>query len=364
MKIINNHQVCNGCKYSSLHYCNYYNEECLSIRLQNQRYQLACLSCQKNDSYTFGLPILCEHQNNNIAYFRLPGLQNLDSIKTFIKMKEYYPEVFYDNRIIMAIYDSFPGTIWNGRQANFQDKNYSVEELITLRDTLEQLNLQLNITWNNHLIEENDLTDKFCNIITEIFHNGKHSITVASPVLFQYLKNNYPNYIYYQSVISNEHNLDNTNNYDMIVLNRKLNNNWNYLNMIPMEKRHTIELLCNDTCTPFCNRLYHYTLDNEYILNRKNPDDYIYDYCSIDHDFTYFNNERWPLTINPNMVDDYLNAGFSHFKLCGRNDPEPIFILKMIQYLVKPQYHMDVFSWAINKIITTEVIYKSSIKGG
>jgi len=55
----------------------------------------------------------------------------------------------------------------------------------------------MNLTWNNHLVSGTDVYDRFCNAITKVFHNGKHSITVASPELFNYLKEKYPNFTYY-----------------------------------------------------------------------------------------------------------------------------------------------------------------------
>lgn len=360
MKIVQNQKICNGCRFSSLHYCQKFNETCLSVRLNQERYQLICKSCNLNDSYEFGLPQTLT-PISPIGKFRLPGLDNITIIESLVKMKECYPEVFYQNREISAVYDSFSGAIWNGRQANFQGKIYSVEELIDLRDYIESLGISLNLTWNNHLISGIDIYDKFCNIITEAFHNGKHSITVASLELFNYLKQTYPNYTYYQSAITASNDIDfikHDNRFDYYVLNRTINNNWDKLLTIPKEERKSIELLCNDFCTPFCNRMVHYNLDNKLILNRSNPDDYIGKYCTIDHDFMYFNNERWDITILPQQIDDYISRGFYNFKLSSRGDLPPIMALKSIQYLVKPEYMMDSFVWAMNGITTSETIFK------
>lgn len=359
MKIIKNQQVCNGCKFSSLHYCSKFNQTCLSVKFDNCRYQLVCDECKQNDSFTFGFPEVKEYTGPQ-GLFRVPGLKNLTAIKALIEMRKYYPECFYENRRISAIYDAFPGAIWNGRQSNFIGNLYSVEDLEILKQDLESLHISLNLTWNNHLIQGTDVYDKFCNVITNIFHNGKHSITVASLELYSYLKEKYPNYTYYQSAIlgSKDMNFIQHSEFDMYVLNRTLNNNWDKLLQIPPESRKQIELLCNDSCTPFCNRAYHYNLDNQFILNRENPPDYISNYCSVDHDFINFNNERWPITIKSSDIDTYINNGFTNFKLCSRGDPTSIMILKTIQYLVKPDYHMDAFIWAINGITMTEEIYK------
>lgn len=361
MKLINNYRVCSGCKFSTLHFCNKFNETCLSVRINEERFQLCCKGCLKNDSYSFGI-VPEEKESGLIAHFRVPGLNNFNKIKTLILMRQHYPEVFYENRKITAIYDAFPGTIWNGRQSNYTGKIYSVEELQKLKQEIEELDISLNLTWNNHLVQEKQCDDTFCNIITDVFHNGKHSITVASPILYNYLKNNYPNYTYYKSVIvANVNELCNED-YDFYVLNRNLNNNWEKLNKFSWQDRQRFELLCNDTCTPFCNRIYHYNLDNQNIITRHNPDDYISQYCTIDHDFMYFNNQRWPVTINPADIDLYLQKGFQHFKLCSRSDLSEMAILKIIFYLVKPEYILDVFNWTLNEITTTETIFKQNQK--
>lgn len=360
MKIINNHKVCNGCKFSSLHYCSKFNEICLSTRLNAIRYQLICKSCELNDSYTFGLNEEIKKDQKLKANFRIPGLQNLPEIESLLMFRKYYPEAFLDNRRIVSIYDAFPGAIWNGRQPNFDGIVYSKEELIDIRQRIENLNLSFNLTWNNSELIEDDIHDRFCNIITEIFHTGKHSITVASPILYQYLKNKYPNYTYYNSVIlTDNYNISNYNfnqNYDKYVITRKVNNNWEELLKIPEEDRVKIEFLCNDFCPPFCNREYHYTLGNQMLLERSNPINPVKNYCSLDYDFLNFNNNYWPTTIHSEDIDLYLSHNFSNFKLCSRGDSTPILLLKILPYFVKPEYILDAFSWSLNHYTTIELI--------
>lgn len=358
MNIVNNHRVCNGCKFSSFHYCDKFNQACLSARFYGQRYQLICIECYKNDSYTLGLKQNLHDDNNLLAYFRIPGLNILPEIKSLVKLREYYPEIFYKNHFITSIYGAFPGALWNGRQPNFENKTYSYEEIEVIKNDLEKLNLSLNLTWNNNLITQNDLSDKFCNIITEIFHTGKHAITVASNDLYLYLKNKYPNYQYYLSAIATDNkNLSNynfNNGFNKYVINRRINNNWQELNKIKPQDRNKIEFICNDFCPPFCNRIYHYNLGNELLLDRKNPINPVRDYCAIDYDFINFNNNNWSTTIKPEDIQEYLKKGFQNFKLCSRGDATPILLLKILPYFIKPEYILDAFSWVYNHYELTE----------
>lgn len=356
MRTIMGKNLCNGCKHSSLHYCDKYKSICLSMRYHNTRYQIACPSCNYEVDYQF--EVSSKEDVNIEAFFRVPGLKNINAFKSLKSMRNFYPEVYLSNRDIIQIYDSFPGAIWNGRQSNFIGELASIETLTQLRDDLEQNNLSLNLTWNNHLITKNDCFDRYCNMITEVFHNGKHSITVSSPILFEYLKNKYPNYEYYQSIISDENDDMDTfhldDNFDKIVLNRHLNNNWDVLSAIPKEQRKKIEILCNDTCTPWCKRMAHYSLDNQHILERSNPPDYVRSYCMVDHDFTQFNNDHWSCTVTPEMIDKYIKEDYHYFKLCSRGDSTPELLIKIIPYFIKPEYQKDVFCWALNGLIVPE----------
>ena len=306
--------------------------------------------------------------NKTIGYFHLPGPENLDIFLPIIKMREHYPEIYYENRVISEIYGSFPGAIWNGRTPNYGGPSFTIQEIDKIRRDIENLGLSLNLTWNNHLVSGTDVYDRFCNSITEVFHNGKHSITVASPELFKYLKEKYPNFTYYQSVISTSNDKEGLvkkdSDFDYFLWTRSLNNNWEELNKVPMEERPYIEFLCNDACTPICKRMGHYNIVNKQLLNRSDERYFIGTYCTIDHDFIRYNAKRWPVTIGPEHIDKYLENGYQHFKLCSRGDQKAILALKIIPYLVKPEYVEDVFGWCMCSQCEPENIYRLALPYG
>ena len=354
MKQILGYPVCKGCKHSSLHFCNKFNKTCLSVSLNANRTNLPCTDCLENDSYEEGLPeIKTKDFNKKIGYFHMPGFADFRNFVSLLKFKEYYPEAFYENREISEFYGAFTGCIWNGRSPNlYQEGPVTLEEIVEFRNQIEELGLSVNLTWNNHLISGTDVYDRYCNKITEIFHNGKHSITVASLELFNYLKENYPNYKYYQSVIVTSHDTEGLvkkdENFDMYLWTRNLNNNWDELLKVPEEERSKIEFLCTDTCTPICDRMVHYNLVNSCLRDRRDESFYIGDYCTIDHDFIRFNANNWPVNISTEQIDKYIENGFIHFKLCSRGDITPILFMKVIPYLVKPEYIEDAMVWSLH----------------
>lgn len=348
MNTLNGYAICTDCKYSSLNYCNKFNEECLSISIAEKRHQLNCLACINTDSYTSGKFI--KEELNNIGYFHVPNpyFLKLYAISTYCQNK--HPDAFYSNRKIYEIYGNFGGEIWNGRTPDYGMRCLNNQQILNIKKLIEQLNLKMNLTFNNHLIKEKDLYDSMSNMVAEVFHDGTHNITLSSDYLYQYLKKTYPNYHFYYSAIASENSnlLDDMslfNKYNMLLWPRNENNNFKLLEQVPELQKLQIEFLCNDNCTPFCNRKIHYNLVNQEIKERKANSEFQFlkQYCTIDHDFVFYNTKRWPITINSEDIDKYISMGFQHFKLCSRNDPLPVFAYKLYKYLVKPEFFEDIY---------------------
>lgn len=345
MNIKNNYSICEQCKYSELLFCKKYNKECVSINLNNNRYEIACEECLVQDSYTLKADNNIINIGSNKACFHIPDLTILDNIILLLKKQKQFSYAFYPNRIITEVYDAFPGAIWNGRTPLFNRSFLSIQQINEIKEKLEKNNLSLNLTWNNHLIKEHYLYDTYSNNVTELFNNGLHSITVASDDLLLYLKKNYPNYTFYQSHIRTEKNYELlfSDNYDIIIAPKKLNNNWEALNLIDNTNRNKIEFLCNDACFPDCNKNIHYESVNQHLLLNCYESIENTPYCKIDQTFKFYNTQRWSTTINPKDIDLYLNNNFLHFKLASRGDSKEILLYKICKYLVKPEYFEDIY---------------------
>lgn len=345
MNFLENYPICEGCQYSKLLFCDKYHQDCISIKLNNSTHIIPCAECLEHDSYTLKNNT---NQNKNFeekAIFHIPDLSILDNIIILLEKQKEFPDAFYSNRTIGEIYDAFPGAIWNGRTPLFGKPFLSMQQINEIKQKLEKNNLSLNLTWNNHLVKDSYLFDTYSNCITELFNNGLHSVTIASPELFEYIKKEYCNYTFYQSHIYNErkYEIDLNNNYDIIVMPKRYNNNWEYLNTIEINKRNKIEFLCNDLCFPGCNKNLHYETVNQHLLMHCKESIEHTPNCLIDPNFKFYNTKRWPVTINPEDIDTYLKKGFCHFKLAGRGDDKEILLYKICKYLVRPEYFEDIY---------------------
>ena len=108
----------------------------------------------------------------------------------------------------------------------------------------------------------------------ELGKNYPNEIVINSPILEEYIKNNYPSYNIISSttkcLTDSELVLKEIQkeNYKLICLDYNLNKNFTFLNSIPIEYRNKIELLANPICGLNCpNRKEHYRLNSLYNLN-------------------------------------------------------------------------------------------------
>ena len=53
--------------------------------------------------------------------------------------------------------------------------------------------IPLRFTFTNPMLEKKHLSDKFCNAIMHYADNGMNEVIVASPLLEEYIRKNYPN---------------------------------------------------------------------------------------------------------------------------------------------------------------------------
>lgn len=359
MNFIETYPACNGCKYEQLLHCSKYNTFCFSI-YNNQHIQIPCESCLIEDSYEKNNLININTNIQKQAFFHIPGIYYLDDIISLIKIKEKYPQAFYDYVKIYEIYGAFNGCCWNGRTPLFDKPYLSIQEIYKIKEQIESLGLSINLTWNNNMIEENDIYDRYCNTITELFHNGQHSITVSSPILFNYLKNTYPNYTYYQSIIENENkiNFNLSDNYDLQVINKNYNNDWEKLNQFSNIEKNKIVFLCNDNCFPLCQRKKHYDAVNYCLLRQGHESSCFNNKCCIDHDFTFINTKNWPTTITPELIPQYLNNNFIHFKIVGRGESRNILLYNLCKYFIKPEFFEDIYFSLIERVVSSDYIIK------
>ena len=117
-----------------------------------------------------------------------------------------------------------------------------------------------------------------------------------------------------------------------------------------MKYRSHIELLCNDHCTPDCNRLYsHY---KEYGMAQLTYNKNLVRPCSQPPTtFILKNLQSNPTFISREMIENqYYPKGFINFKIAGRSSRFS-FVENVNNYLIKPEYHADIRNILYGKYI-------------
>lgn len=278
------------------------------------------------------------------AKFNLPDFYTNPTTYTFLfELQQDNPEIFLDNTEIVSIFGCVPNCIWNGGSTFFGTTllRKGLEEIVNLYNNIWHMPLRL--TFTNCLLKEEHCYDSYCNLVAEVFETGMNEILVASPILEKYLRQHYPNYKYCRSIIAAE-NIPYDTSYDLTVLKRCYNNNWEFLNSIPKEERHKIEILCTDPCPVDCPRIYeHYkefaTAQIAFDPSLKSP-------CSQGEKRTKFQHYEAartnPTFVTRELIDQkYLPMGFDQFKISGRMSIGQA-IGQAVEYLIKPEYHVDV----------------------
>lgn len=273
-----------------------------------------------------------------IPKFNLDNPLNPFLIKLFCQSPEY----FYDNISIGGVYDSFPNAIWNGGRGVI-GQNYTREQI---RQTIEQYNslgVPLNFTFTNCLLEEKHLKDEYCNLILEEAQNGMNHVVVNSPILDEYIRENYP---LYELILSTTCCLR-----DLSIINEKLdyyhmicldyNDNHNYPFLKSIKNKSKIELLLDAYCYPNCpRRKEHYSLLS---YSQLNPDKPRPSFECDGQCFSFFDAIRLGNFIDLGEVYKILpKMGFTNFKIEGRTVYPCDLIESYVYYLVKPRYKDEV----------------------
>ena len=97
--------------------------------------------------------------------------------------------------------------------------------------------LPMRFIFTNSQLKEEHLSDRFCNLITEICENDLNEIVVNSPLLEDYIRTNYPKYKIISSTTKCLKNVDEANNelnndYFRVCLDYNLNHNFKFLDSL------------------------------------------------------------------------------------------------------------------------------------
>ena len=179
-----------------------------------------------------------------------------------------------------------------------------------------------------------------------------NAVLVNSPVLEVYIRNSYPELKIYRSTTTCSKDLSEAR-YDRIVVDFTLNNSLSLRNaVLTKEQRQRVEIMLNDTCPPYCPyRKAHYEYISQYNLQgglgRIEPLQ-PWKCQHPEYKTSFYKNLQNPATINVDQMKFYHDSlGFSHFKIVGR-EYNPVQLAEIYTYyMVKPEHHAEVMTWAI-----------------
>jgi len=193
--------------------------------------------------------------------FHLPDFSGSFKLNLlFAEMLRNHPEFFREGTEIASVYGVFPPCLWNGgrSQGGNADKNY----IKTVIREFNSRGIPLRFTFTNIMLEKKHLSDERCNMILHYADNGMNEVIVASQLLEDYIRKEYPGYKLTSSTCkrldSKEALLSELQkDYHVVVADYDLNNKFDILNELPRKK--DIEFLVNACCQPECpGRFQHY----------------------------------------------------------------------------------------------------------
>lgn len=294
----------------------------------------------------------------NKAHFFLCGaFESFDFIHSFLKKTKDCPWILKDNVIIDSVFGS-PTCIWNGGRT-LVSVYYNKQQLQVIHDTYANLNIKVRFIFTNPLLNKHDLFDRYCNLIMDVFQDLSPEVVINSPLLEEYLRKKYPTVSFVSSTTKrlrdNEIQLKEFNyKYKYICLDYDYNYNFKFLDSIPEKERNKVEILINSICPKACNvRILHQEFcakrQLEYDSDDKCDDsEPFFRGCPLkkrrtDNPFSkqgytknFLNGTNY---IFPQDLDMYIDKGFNHFKIQGRELTTSQMFSEFSPYLIKPEFY-------------------------
>ncbi|MCR5283457.1 MAG: hypothetical protein K6E18_08810 [Lachnospiraceae bacterium] len=283
--------------------------------------------------------------NRTPVSFYLPGFfDRMHMQLAWIMLMEKYPEFFCDNVRIGALYDAFPGSLWNGGrcvlgQCDRQEAEYVISEF-------DERGIPLRFTFTNSLLEEEHLGDPFCNFCLEQIASPKrktvHEVLVNSPLLEAYIRTYYPAIPLISSTTKQIRSITKLEgelekDYRLVVGYKALNTGDQLLQIAP-EKRGKLEVLADSFCMDDCPRSkQHYEEVARAQLEGREPGPLAGGACrAINRDFYEFMENETFIT-RERLYGQLVPAGFLHIKLDGRTFTDADVIESYLYYMTKPE---------------------------
>lgn len=283
--------------------------------------------------------------------FHLPGLRyNFPLNMLLVKLIEDSPHFFREGLEIASMFGEFPTSKWNGGRYAGGDQ-CNAEYITNVIRVINAAGLPIRYTYTNPLLTEADLDDPYCNFCMKAADNGMNEVIVVSPILEEYIRKTYPSFKITSSTCKEIKDINALNeelekDYNLVVLDYNLNNQFDILSQIKEKER--CELLVNACCVPNCPRRgehYRFIANQEKIAlkNRKLPAGKQMEvpnwYCEYGEKTSLYITKNYVTHISPEAIwETYVPMGFKNFKIEGRTANIFLLIDTYAYYFAKPEY--------------------------
>lgn len=292
-----------------------------------------------------------------VTHFFLCGaFESFGFISAFLQTAKNCPSMLKENVVIDSVFGS-PTCVWNGGRA-LANVYYNKKQLQNIRDTYANLGVKVRFIFTNPFLNEYDLHDRYCNLLLDVFKELSPEVVVNTPLLEDYLRSAYPTASFISSTTkrlrSSEAQLNEFNHdYKYVCLDYDYNYDFDFLNSIPMHEREKVEILINSTCPKgCCARVLHQEFSAKRQLDYDSDDDceseVFYKECpkikrimnpSDSQDGRIRDVYNGTNYIFPQDLDKYLDMGFCHFKIQGRELPTSQMFAEFLPYLIRPEFY-------------------------
>ena len=282
------------------------------------------------------------------AVYHLPGLfEFIGLYRAFLPLYREHREYFYDWCEIGSIYGAPADCLWGGGRVGFGEDRPEDAAALT-----REYGISARLTFSNSLLRPEHLTDQKCNALCALFEKSgetENGVILASDLLLDYLKENYPGFYFVSSttkVLTAFEQLAaelRRPEFRFVVPDFRLNKAFDRLDALPDGQKQKLEFLCNECCWYFCpDRRACYENVSRKNLGEDCPD-HVCASPTAGRGYRFSDAMQNPGFIGIEEIQNvYLPRGFSNFKLEGRSLGSAVVLEFLLYYLTKPEYQLRV----------------------
>ena len=280
--------------------------------------------------------------------FHLPGLfEFYEFYKVFLPLYREHREYFYDWAEIASLYGAPADCLFSG--GRFGQGENNAEEVL---DLLGEYGISARLTFSNSLLRPEHLSDRKCNRLCRIFEERagvQNGVIVHSELLLDYLKDKYPGLYFVSSTTKVLTDFQEfvrevrRPEFRFVVPDFRLNKQWDLLNTLSDSEKDKVEFLVNECCYVGCRqRKECYENVSRRVLGEE-FEEHICTAPGANEGYLFSKAMKNPAFICAEEIRDrYLAAGFSNFKIEGRELGSALILEILLYYMVKPECQLPV----------------------